>query len=107
MALAPLRFAREGPPPLAATAPPLTRRGAALAGAALPRRWRGCGWNSLAVRSLASASGVALGGHAGLCPAGKAARVEIGGVLRGVLPRSSALRASGGGARVFYSFPVA
>ena len=39
-------------------------------------------------RSLASASGVALG-------------VKIGGVLRGVLPRSSALRASGGGARVF------
>ena len=37
-------------------------------------------------RSLASASGVALG-------------VKIGGVLRGVLPRSSALRASGGGAR--------
>jgi len=26
--------------------------------------------------------------------------VKIGGVLRGVLPRSSALRASGGGARV-------
>ena len=40
--------------PLAATAPPLTRRCAALAGAALPRRWRGCGWNSLAVRSLAT-----------------------------------------------------
>ena len=59
----------------------------------------------LAVRSLASASGVALGGHAGLCPAGKAARVKIGGVLRGVLPRSVALRASGGGARVFF-FPV-
>ena len=37
-------------------------------------------------RSLASASGVALG-------------VKIGGVLRGVLPRSVALRASGGGAR--------
>jgi hypothetical protein len=37
-------------------------------------------------RSLACASGVALG-------------VKIGGVLRGVLPRSSALRASGGGAR--------
>ncbi len=73
--------------PLAATAPPLARRGAALAGAALPRRWRACGWNSLAVRSLASASGVALGGHAGLVlatgPAGKAARVKIGGVLRG------------------------
>ena len=44
-------------------------------GASLPRRWRGCGWNSLAVRSLACASGVALG-------------VKIGGVLRGVLPRS-------------------
>ena len=57
------------------------------------------------MRSLASASGVALGGHAGLCPAGKAARVKIGGVLRGVLPRSVALRASGGGARVFF-FPV-
>ncbi len=52
------------------------------------------------MRSLASASGVALGGHAGLCPAGKAARVKIGGVLRGVLPRSVALRASGGGARL-------
>jgi len=26
--------------------------------------------------------------------------VKIGGVLRGVLPRSSALRASGGGARI-------
>ena len=93
--------------PLAATAPPLARRCAALAGAALPRRWRGCGWSSLAVRSLASASGVALGGHAGLCPSGKAARVKIVGVhhassvvLRGVLPRSSALRASGGGARL-------
>ena len=66
----------------------------------------GSGWNSLVPTlfevgtSLASASGVALGGHAGLCPAGKAARVKIGGVLRGVLPRSSALRASGGGARV-------
>ena len=49
-------------------------------------------------RSLASASGVALG-------------VKIGGVLRGVLPRSSALRASGGGARVFihmicFCFPL-
>ena len=42
----------------------------------------------------------ALARHAGLCPSGKAARVKIGGVLRGVLPRSSALRASGGGARV-------
>ena len=41
-------------------------------------------------RSLASASGVALG-------------VKIGVVLRGVLPRSSALRASGGGARGFNS----
>jgi len=39
-------------------------------------------------RSLASASGIALG-------------VKIGGGLRGVLPRSSALRASGGGARGF------
>ena len=85
--------------PASATAPPLTRLGAACAGGGCPRRWRGCGWNSLAVRSLASASGVALGGHAGLCPSGKAARVKIGGVLRGVLPRSSALRASGGGAR--------
>ena len=74
--------------PASATAPPLTRLGAACAGGGCPRRWRGCGWNSLAVRSLASASGVALG-------------VKIGGVLRGVLPRSSALRASGGGARVF------
>ena len=61
--------------PATATAPPLTRLGAACAGGCCPRRWRGCGWNSLAVRSLASASGVALGGHAGLCPAGKAARV--------------------------------
>ena len=52
------------------------------------------------IRSLASASAKGLGNHAGLCPAGKAARVKIGGVLRGVLPRSSALRASGGGARV-------
>ena len=85
--------------PASATAQPLTRLGAACAGGGCPRRWRGCGWNSLAVRSLASASGVALGGHAGLCPSGKAARVKIGGVLRGVLPRSSALRASGGGAR--------
>ena len=41
-------------------------------------------------RSLASASGVALG-------------VKIGGVLRGVLPRSAALRAAGGGARIFGS----
>jgi hypothetical protein len=30
--------------------------------------------------------------------------VKIGGVLRGVLPRSSALRASGGGARGSLSF---
>ena len=45
----------------------------------------------------------ALARHAGLCPSGKAARVKIGVVLRGVLPRSSALRASGGGARVFFS----
>ena len=86
--LAPLRVAREWPPPLAATAPPLTRRCAALAGGGLPRRWRGCGWNSLADARSPCASGVALG-------------VKIGGVLRGVLPRSSALRASGGGARVF------
>jgi len=57
------------------------------AGRGLPRRLLRLGWNSLAVRSLACASGVALG-------------VKIGGVLRGVLPRSSALRASGGGARV-------
>ena len=80
--------------PASATAPPLTRLGAACAGGGCPRRWRGCGWNSLAVRSLASASGVALG-------------VKIGGVLRGVLPRSSALRASGGGARIIsYIFPM-
>ena len=96
--------------PASATAPPLTRLGAACAG----------GWPTSAAvtpsastaglrvelarwRSLASASGVALGGHAGLCPSGKAARVKIGVVLRGVLPRSSALRASGGGARVLVS----
>ena len=39
--------------PASATAPPLTRLGAACAGGGCPRRWRGCGWNSLAVRSLA------------------------------------------------------
>ena len=90
--------------PASATAPPLTRRGAACAGGwpflAPPSRLRrprlGSGRNSLVRRlpdSLASASGVALG-------------VKIGGVhhassvvLRGVLPRSLALRASGGGAR--------
>ena len=44
-------------------------------------------------RSLASASPKGLG-------------VNIGGVLRGVLPRSSALRASGGGARVFIKFRI-
>jgi len=60
--------------PASATAPPLTRLGAACAGGGCPRRWRGCGWNSLAVRSLASASGVALGGHAGLCPLARAKR---------------------------------
>ena len=38
LTLAPLRFAREWPPPLAATAPPLARRCAALAGGGLPRR---------------------------------------------------------------------
>ena len=50
----------------------------------------------------------ALARHAGLCPAGKAARVKIGGVhhassvvLRGVLPCFSALRASGWGVRGF------
>ena len=32
--------------------------------------------------------------------------VKIGGVLRGVLPRSSALRASGGGARNRYLMPL-
>ena len=74
--------------PASATAPPLTRLGAACAGGGCPRRWRGCGWNSLAVRSLASASGVALGGHAGLCPAGKAARVKIGGVFFAALCRA-------------------
>ena len=64
--------------PASATAQPLARLGAACAGGwpflAPPSRLRrprlGCGWNSLAVRSLASASGVALG-------------VKIGGVLRG------------------------
>ena len=40
--------------PASATAPPLTRLGAACAGGGCPRRWRGCGWNSLAVRSLAT-----------------------------------------------------
>ena len=53
---------------------------------------RGCGWNSLAVRSLA----LRLRPDSGRSGLG----VKIGGVLRGVLPRSSALRASGGGARV-------
>ena len=56
--------------------------------AALPRRWRGCGWISLVRRlpdSLASAFVPTRAGrdsaiHAGLCPAGKAARVKIGGV---------------------------
>ena len=64
------------------------RRG--LAFLAPPSRLRrprlGSGWNSLAGARSPCASGVALG-------------VKIGGVLRGVLPRSSALRASGGGAR--------
>ena len=60
--------------PASATAPPLTRLGAACAGGGCPRRWRGCGGNSLAVRSLASASGIALGGHAGLCPLARAKR---------------------------------
>ncbi len=80
--------------PASATAPPLARRGAACAGGwpflAPPSRLRrprlGSGWNSLAGARSPCASGVALG-------------VKIGGVLRGVLPRSSALRASGGGAR--------
>jgi len=84
--------------PASATAPPLARRGAACAGGwpflAPPSRLRrprlGSGWNSLAGARSPCASGVALG-------------VKIGGVLRGVLPRSSALRASGGGARVFTS----
>jgi len=79
--------------PASATAPPLARLGAACAGGWAPRRFLRLGWISLVPRlrdSLACASGVALGGHAGLCPSGKAARVKIGGVLRGVLPRSSA-----------------
>jgi len=76
--------------PLAATAPPLSRRCAALAGAACPRLARtpaaclaGCGWNSLVRRlpdSLASAfvptfAGRDSASHAGLClpPAGPAA----------------------------------
>jgi len=76
--------------PASATAPPLTRRGAACAGGwpflAPPSRLRrprlGSGWNSLAGARSPCASGVALG-------------VKIGGVhhassvvLRGVLPRS-------------------
>ncbi len=103
-----LRFASLGgwPPPLR----PRPRRSRGWArpapGAGLPRpavtpsaSTAGLRVELARRRSLACASGVALGGHAGLCPAGKAARVKIGGVLRGVLPRSSALRASGGGAR--------
>ncbi len=107
--------------PLAATAPPLARRCAALAGAALPRRCSrlrvelarpaAAGLARLRLARLSSRSG--LGGHVGLCPAGKAARVKIGGVLRGgqsacggfcrallAACGGSALRASGGGARV-------
>jgi len=69
--------------PASATAPPLTRRGAACAEGwpflALPSRLRrprlGSGWNSLAGACSPCASGAALG-------------VKIGGVLRGVLPRS-------------------
>ncbi len=83
--------------PASATAPPLTRLGAAcargLAILAPPSRLGVHGWARVELargRSLASASGVALGKRLG---------VKIGGVLRGVLPRSSALRASGGGAR--------
>jgi len=88
--------------PASATAQPLARLGAACAGGwpflALPSS-RHTSWSGSTAglrvelarwRSLACASGVALG-------------VKIGGVLRGVLPRSSALRASGGGARVFSS----
>ena len=106
--------------PLAATAPPLARRCADLAVAALPRRCSrlrvelarqaAAGLARLRLARLSSRSG--LGGHVGLCPAGKAARVKIGGVLRGgqsacggfcrallAACGGSALRASGGGAR--------
>ena len=90
-----LRFAslgdsrpRFGHGPAADAAGRGLRRG--LAFLAPPSRLRrprlGSGWNSLAGARSPCASGVALG-------------VKIGGVLRGVLPRSSALRASGGGAR--------
>ena len=69
--------------PASATAQPLARLGAACAGGwpflAPPSRLRrprlGSGWNSLAGARSPCASGVALG-------------VKIGGVLRGVLPRS-------------------
>ena len=94
LTLAPLRVARGWPPPLRPQ--PSRSRGWARpapgAGHSPPRR-HACGvhgWAPGGTRSLAlcspCASGVALG-------------VKIGGVLRGVLPRSSALRASGGGAR--------
>ena len=83
MTLAPLRVARGMAAPASATAPPLARRGAACAGGwpflAPPSRLRrprlGSGWNSLAGARSPCASGFALG-------------VKIGGVLRGVLPRS-------------------
>jgi len=58
--LAPLRVARGWPPrwrPRPRRWPATggqARWCAALAGAALPRRWRGCGWSSLAGRSLAT-----------------------------------------------------
>jgi hypothetical protein len=106
LTLAPLRVARGMAAPASATAPPLTRRGAACAGGwpSSPCRHPdtlrgrdprpGSGWNSLAFARSPCASGVALGVHAGLCPpsAGKAARVKSGGGPPAFLPRRRTCR---------------
>ena len=87
--LAPLRVARDSRP----------RFGHGPAADAAGRGLRRGRLSSPLARLRVELARGALARHAGLCPSGKAARVKIGGVLRGVLPRSSALRASGGGAR--------
>ncbi len=64
--LAPLRVARGMAAPASATAPPLARRGAACAGGGCPRRWRGCGWNSLVPTLFEVGTSLAL--RLGRCP---------------------------------------
>ena len=106
LTLAPLRVAREMAAPASATAQPLARLGAACAG----------GWPSSPRRHAFGVHGWAPGGTRsrgarsprGPVPCGQSGpREDRRGVLRGSLPRSSALRASGGGARVLVHTGIA